>query len=396
MALFTVKYAPHNSAQVLGQALPLAQLKDFIQNYKKQKHKAALVYGPIGNGKTSSVYALANELKYDILEINSSDIRNEKNMDSFLGSALGQQSLFFTPKIILIDEIDNISGTHDRGCIPALVKAIENSKFPVIITANDPFDSKFSALKKASTMIEYGKLDYKIVAGALQAICTKENIAYDEKALNSLARKVDGDMRAALIDLQICSAENKFNPESVTQLSDRKRTETIMQALVKIFKSSTVENALPALDALDVDLNEVFLWIDENLPKEYLAPSALAKAYEHLSKADVFNRRIKRWQHWRFLVYISNLLTAGISSAKERKNTEFVEYKPTMRILKIWQAKMKYGKRKEIARKLAKITHTSTRIAIQQLPYLQNVIKKDEALIKQLDLNEEEVEWLGK
>ena len=122
-------------------------------NYKRQKCRAALLYGPIGTGKTCSIYALAHELGYDILELNSSDIRNEAGISSFVGSAVGQQSLFFRPKIILIDEVDNISGVQDRGCVPALLKAIEKSTFPIILTANDPFEIKFNPLQKACTII---------------------------------------------------------------------------------------------------------------------------------------------------------------------------------------------------------------------------------------------------
>lgn len=397
MSLFSLTYAPQNSAEILGQDLPLSQLKSFITNYKTQKRKAALISGPVGCGKTSSVYALAKELKYDILEVNSSDVRNEANMNSFLGSALGQQSLFFTPKIILIDEIDNISGTKDRGCIPALVKALEKSTFPVILTGNDFYDSKFSALRKACLNIEYGQLDYKAVAQILQNVCVKENIAFEEKSLSSLARKCDGDARAALIDLQTLSGADKIlKYEEINLLSDRKRTETIINALIKIFKSSTVDNALGALDDIDMEMNEIFLWLDENLPKEYLSPAALAKAYEHLSRADIFNRRIRRWQHWRFLVYINDLLTAGISSAKDKKNTEFVEYKPTSRILKIWMANQKLAKKKAIAEKLAKATHTSAREAFSQVPYFQAMLKKDECgqMLKELELTEEEAEWM--
>src|SRR3989344_7236379 len=146
MALFTTTYAPKTSAQVFGQQLAVAQLRDFITQYKKQQHKSALLLGPIGCGKTSSVYALAKELGYDVVELNSSDLRNAENITKFLSSALGQQSLFFTPKLVLIDEVDNLSGVADRGCIPALVKAIEKSSFPVILTANDIEESKFKAL----------------------------------------------------------------------------------------------------------------------------------------------------------------------------------------------------------------------------------------------------------
>ncbi len=398
MALFTSTYAPKNSSQVFGQQLAVSQLKDFIVNYHKQKYKAALLYGPVGNGKTSSVYALAKEIGYDVLELNSSDFRDESSLKSFLGSALGQQSLFFTPKLVLIDEIDNISGVQDRGCISALQKAMEKSSFPVILTANDPFDSKFKSLTKTCQLIEFHTLQYKTIAHALQWVCEQEKITFEEKAINTLARQVSGDLRAALIDLQSCSSQGKFRFEDVALLSDRKRTESILNALAIIFKSSSAENALSVLDDVDVEMNEIFLWMDENLPKEYTHPQSLAKAYGHFARADVFNGRIKRQQHWRFLVYMTNLLTAGISSAKEERNTQFVQYQPTMRLLRIWQAKQKNAKKKEIAAKLAAGTHTSTRVAINQVPYLQALFRRGhgEEIAQELELNDEEVEWLRK
>ncbi len=137
MPLFTTTYAPQHSKDIIGQELALTQLKSFIQNYTQQKHKIALLHGPLGCGKTSSVYAVAQELGYDILELNSSDYRDQASITSFLDSALGQRSLFFTPKIVLIDEVDNLSGMQDRGCVSALIKGIEKSSFPVLATDKD-------------------------------------------------------------------------------------------------------------------------------------------------------------------------------------------------------------------------------------------------------------------
>lgn len=398
MSLFTTKYTPQNSAQIVGQSLAVSQLKDYIVHYKEQKRRAALLYGPIGVGKTSSVYALAQELQYDLLELNSSDLRNAEAINSFLGSALGQQSLFFRPKIILIDEIDAISGTNDRGCLPALIKSIEKSSFPVILTANDPFDSKFNGLRKICLEIEFPKLDHKAILQRLEFVAQQEKIVFEEKALSSLARQVDGDLRAALIDLQGCASRGAVSFALVMELSDRKRTESILHALSMIFKSSKAENALPALDDIDVDLEEVFLWIDENLPKEYSSATVLAKAYEHLARADVFQGRIKRRQHWRFLVYVTSLLTAGISSAKEERNPLFIEYKRTMRLLKIWQANQKYAQRKEIAGKIAARTHTSRKVVMEDFSYYQMIFEKGNRalLVRELELTEEEVEWLKK
>ncbi len=396
MSLFTLKYAPKNSSQVFGQQKAVEELKDFITNYQKKNHRAALLLGPIGCGKTSSVYALAKELNHDVLELNSSDLRNAENITQFLGSALGQQSLFFTSKIVLIDEVDNISGVADRGCIPALLKAIEKSSFPVILTANDIEESKFKALAKASQVISYHKLQYKTVSHCLQWVCEQEGIKFEEKAINSLSRQVDGDLRAALVDLHSCSQKKNLSFEQVSTLSDRKRTETILNALMIIFKSSSVDTALPALENVDMEPRDVIHWIDENMPKEYVTAHALAKGYEYLSRADVFQGRIMKRQHWRFLAYINDLLTAGISSAKEERNSEFVAYRQTMRFLRLWQAKMKNAKKKEIAQKLAARTHTSTSVAERQILYLQVMFRKGSgmAVAEELELNDEEVGWL--
>lgn len=398
MALYTLKYAPRNSSQVFGQQIGVTALKDFIVNYKQKSCRAALLYGPFGNGKTSSVYAIAKELNYDLLEINSSDLRNEESLKMFLGAALGQQSLFFRPKIILIDEIDNISGVKDRGCIPALLKLVEKSTFPIVLTANDLSDSKFKNVLKSCQQIEYPAVEHKYMVHTLKWICEQENIIPEEKAISTLARQVDGDVRAALLDLQVCSVYGKCTFDQVARLSDRKRTDSIFNAMTRIFKSSTVENALPALENVDLELRDVIIWLDENLPREYVNPKSLARAYEYLARADVFQGRITRRQHWRFLVYMNDLLTAGISSAKEEKNTHPVQYQRTMRFLQMWQAKMKWGKKKEIAAKLAAIIHTSDKDAFTQVPYLQAIFRKSSAeeLIAELGLEEEEVEWLRK
>ena len=292
--LFTYKYAPKNTSQVFGQQLAVSQLKDFVVNYKQQRSKAALLYGPIGNGKTSSVYALAQELDYEVLEINSSNLRNADSIKTFLGSALGQQSLFFRPKIVLIDEIDNISGVKDRGCIPALLKAVAKSSFPVVLTANEIEESKFKPIKKAALLIEYHKLQYRTIAHGLQWVSEQEGLKIEEKAANSIARQVDGDLRAALLDLQILAPLKNIVFDDTTDLSDRKRTQSILNALTVIFKSSSVENALPALQDIDVKIEDVFFWIDNNLPREYLDAKSLAKAYEVLSRADVFQGRIRK------------------------------------------------------------------------------------------------------
>ncbi len=393
------KYAPKTTKEILGQDDALSKLKNFIINFKREKKKAALIYGSSGTGKTSSAYAIANELGYEVLECNASDFRNAAQINQKVGNAIKQQSLFSKCKIILVDEIDGLAGHEDRGGVQAIAKLIEDSPYPIVLTATNPFDNKFSSLRSKSSLMEFQALDYLSIFNVLRKICDNEKIKYDEDALKTLSRRSGGDARAAINDLQMLVQDKReLTKESLEELAGRNKTDNIMAALNKIFKTTDLKIAISAFDNVEEDLNEQLLWIDENLPKEYTKPDELAKAYDMLSKADVFNRRIKRWQHYRFLVYINALITAGIASAKKEKYKHYVEYKPTGRLLKIWWANQKAAKKKEIAEKIAMKIHTSKKEVLKStMPYLPVMFRNKEMrnnIVSQLDLNEEEVEWL--
>ena len=209
-------------------------------------------------------------------------------------------------------------------------------------------------------------------------------------------------MRGAINDLQTL-AENtkKLSKGDVDELSGRRQADTMINALMRILKTTSPEVALPALEDVDEDTDEIFLWIDENLPKEYKDHEDLAKAYDVLSRADVFRGRILRRQHWRFLVYINDLLTAGIALSKKERYPGFNKYTRTTRILKMWMFNQKNAKRKSIAGKIAEKTHTSSRRAIQDtLPYVRVIFKKNKAeaekLAEYFELDDAEIDYLKK
>ena len=393
------KYIPKTTNEIIGQDDVIKQLKSFIVNFKREKKNSALIYGSSGSGKTCSVYAIANELGYEVIEVNASDFRNAEQINQKVGNAIKQQSLFAKCKIILVDEIDGLSGHEDRGGIQAITKLIEGSTYPIIMTATNPFDNKFSSLRSKSNLIEFKQLDYLSIFKILKKICDSEKIKYDEEVLKAFSRRSGGDARAAINDLQLLTQHKKeLTKESLEELSDRNKTDNIMTALNKIFKTTDLKIAISAFDNVEEDMNEQLLWIDENLPKEYTKPEDLAKAYEMFSKADVFSRRIKRRQDYRFLVYINALITAGIAAAKKEKYKNLVEYRPTGRILKIWWANQRIAKKKDIAEKIASKTHSSKKEILKStMPYLPFMFKHREmrnTMTKELDLSNEEADWL--
>ncbi|MEM4239641.1 MAG: replication factor C large subunit [Candidatus Woesearchaeota archaeon] len=380
----------------------IIKLAQFVNTFSKQKKKAMLLYGPSGTGKSCAVHALARDLNWEIVEVNASDVRNEEQINERLGNALKQRSLFFAGKLILVDEIDGVSGTDDRGGITALVDLIAKTRFPIIMTAQDPWDKKFSALRSKSVLVEFPSLPADSIVSVLQEICSKEKVMAEQPAVKAIARRSGGDMRSAINDLQLLSeGSGKLTQDSLAVLGERNRLEQIETALVKVFKNSDPLLALGAFDQTDTDIDEIFLWLDHNLAREYENPKDRVRAYDILSRADVFRGRIRRQQHWRFLSHIFELLTAGIAVAKDAKSKNPPKYERSSRLLKIWMANMKYSKRKAIAQKIADATHSSSKTALHHtLPALQVVIRnnqeQEKILAEELDLDDEEVEWLKK
>jgi len=392
---FIKKYEPKEVTDIVGQDTSINSLNNYIKSYKKQKNKAALLFGPPGTGKTSSVYVLAND--YEIIEVNASDFRNKDKIKSIVGNALNQGSLFGKSKLILIDEIDGLSGTKDRGATTEIISLIKSSTYPVILTAQDPFDKKFNTIRKNTEMIAFKELDHKSIFTLLEKVCKKEKIKYDENALKSLARLSGGDARCALNDLEGITAKNhEITRDDLNSLATRDKEESILQALVKILKNSNAGVALGAFDNVKEDLDQRILWLDHNMPLEYTNAEDRAKAYYYMSRADLFKKRIRRWQHWRFLVYINAFLTAGIATSKKKKYDKFLKYERTGRLLKMFWAKQKSFKKKSIAEKIAKHTHSSSKQILKDFDYYKLILKRNKNIQIELDLEKEEVAWLGK
>jgi replication factor C large subunit len=401
------KYLPKRLSDVCGQDEPVKALSKFISNFGKAKARAAILYGPSGTGKTSAVYALANEMGYEILEINASDCRGSDEITAVVGNASKQASLFGMNKIILVDEVDGISGQEDRGGIPALAKIIAETRFPIVMTAGfkeDPkdvhWDSKFSPIKKGSALIRFRKLDAESIHAVLSRIAKKEALSISDDSLRKLARHSGGDARAAINDLETFSLDVKNPDEFIGALGERQMEEPMASALVKVFKTLNFDIASRAFDNVGSDPEMQFLWVEENIPREYRNALDRCRAYDELSRADVLRGRIKRRQYWGYLRTIELMITAGVAVAKDRKYDSQADYKEPKRLLEMWILNAKYLKRKSIAQKFAKKTHCSSKEAVSLLPYLRFIFKsnKKEAakIAESLGFDEEEVEWLEK
>tara|TARA_Y100000310_G_C20612454_1_gene778754 strand:- start:294 stop:1460 length:1167 start_codon:yes stop_codon:yes gene_type:complete len=388
MIPWTKKYSPKNTKEILGHELAVDKIKKNLYGKKR-----ILLHGLTGTGKTTLVHALAKELNLEIFELNASDARNKKAIVSMLGSSAMQQSLFSKGKLILIDDIDALSGRKDRGGLPTIISIMQETKHPVILTCIDAWTKKLSPLRKKTLLVELQSLKNDTIVSGLKIICEAENIIFNKEDLNLIAKESKGDMRAAINDLQSHTATGSLILDNSNY---RDKEQSIHYCLRKVLKSRKWEEVHNIFYNVNMDLNNCLLWLDENLPKEYDSESR-KKAYERISRADVFNGRIRRGQYWRFLVYIQALLTSGVAFAKESTNPNFSEYKRSERILKLWLANQRYAKKKSICEKLALATHTSKKQALRNtFPYLKTPLLQNKSLQEELELSEEELIWLQK
>jgi len=385
------KYRARRFYNVKGQDLAIDKIKLFLRTFPKKK--AAVLYGPAGTGKTSLAYAIASEIDAEILELNASDLRNKIKIFEIIGPASQQKSLFRKNKIILVDEIDGVSAIKDRGGLGELLVLIEKSAFPIIITANDIWQQKFSLLRQKTEIIQLKEVDYKIILDIIKEVCEKENCIISGEVLTSIAIKARGDIRASLNDLQILSKME--SPELAKEVGERNKEQSIFSALQYIFKNAKInDDMLKVFDNVNMSIDEIFLWIEENLPLEYKGRE-LVKALEALSLADVFRGRIHRQRHWRFMVYEYFLLGPAIAGVKQYNRAGWTSYRKPSRILKIWLQNQRSIKKKSICKKYAKHCHISTKTAMKDWLLIRQILQSEKNR-KSLRLDSDEVSYLEK
>ena len=386
---WTEKYRPKKFEDIKGQAEIIGKVKDFISAFPKKK-KAIILHGPPGTGKTTLAHVIANEMDLEIFELNASDLRNRGKLREILKPAIEQKSLIKKGKIILIDEVDGISKV-DFGGLTELLYLIESTPYPIIITANDVWNRKLSSLRRKSELVQLKEINYQIIKDIMLNILRKENLFINLNILTSIAIKVKGDIRAAINDLQ--TASQMQNP-SLIVFDERNKEKDIFNALRMIFKEKPTNALLKIFDSVNMSIDEIILWIEENIPAEYQGEE-LEKAFDALSRTDVFKGRIYKKQYWRFLVYENILLSYGISTSKKNIKTGFTSYKRPTRILKIWLNNQRTAKKKSIAQKYAKCVHVGQKRAMNEFPIIKYILKNPEAR-KELKLNEEEIGYLDK
>jgi replication factor C large subunit len=398
-----VKYKPKSLAEVIGNTEAVEKLVDWVKSWEKgtPKKRAAFLYGPPGVGKTVTVEALAHDYGMEFVEKNASDYRTEDAINRFAGLASQYGSLFGGKRIILLDELDGLTGTSDRGGVKAITDVVKAAQFPIVLIANSAFDPRFSNLRSYCLLIEFKKPAAGEVAKHLKLISEDEEIQADEAALKFIAQRSGGDVRSAVNDIQALGQGKKtLTYEDVSWLGYRDRQDSIFNVLRMILYGKTCSSAKQAANMADVDTDMLFEWIYENAPVHLTDPHDLADAMDALSIADVYRGRIRATQDWGFLRYVIDYMTAGVALARKNTRTSgWIPFRFPQRIQMLSRSRAERAMKSNIGAKIKRKNHISaTRASREVIPYLkiifQNNAQMAAGLTKWLDLNREMVEYL--
>jgi replication factor C large subunit len=120
-------HRPTSRNQLVGNMESIEQLIQWLKRWKGSipRNKAALLVGPPGTGKTATVGAISHDMDMELVEFNASDKRNKGAIETLVWRAATQQTLDGRMRVILLDEVDGLSGTSDRGEVQAIMIILE-------------------------------------------------------------------------------------------------------------------------------------------------------------------------------------------------------------------------------------------------------------------------------
>ena len=399
-----IKYRPKKIADVVNQDSAKKQFIQWLESWLKGKplKKAALLYGPAGCGKTSLVEAAANEYRLEVVEMNASDFRRKQDIERIAKVAATMRSLFARGKIILLDEVDGISGTADRGAIDAILHLLEVTKYPVVMTANDPWDQKLKPLRDASLMIAFKRLSERDVILVLKRICQAERLECEDNALREIARRSEGDLRSAINDLQaIAEGYGKVTITLVRELSAyRYREYAPFEALQKLFNAKYIWQAKAAVTQTNIDYETMMIWVNEHIPTYYDDPEELARAFDALSRADVYMGRIRKSGSWDLLSYVFDMMGPGVAFARRIYKYKWKIFRSPKRLQLLAQTKRSREVREGIARALApRLLTSKATVKRDVIPFLKIIFTNNPKYAAKIalgyELTEEMIKWLA-
>ena len=311
------KYRPEHLADLVGNTSAVRQMADWAKTWTARS-KPLLLYGRPGIGKTSSVYALARDMNWDVVELNASDQRTAAIIERIAGAGSTTASLTGSArKLIVMDEADNLQGTADRGGAKAILECIKNARQPIILIANDLYGIA-PELRLRCEPIQFRALPARSIAPRLKYICAAEKIACSEAAIHDIAESADGDLRSAVNMLYASAIGRSSLAGEDVHTSQKDERVSIFSLVTAVFGKATDEDLIRISREVDDTPENIEQWIEGNV-HTLTDPAAMNLAYRSLARADEYIGFTYRRQYHTLWRYATAVMLLGVADASGGK-----------------------------------------------------------------------------
>ncbi len=397
---WTDKYRPQTFKEIIGNGKQKKEIQEWVEAWKEgNPQPSLLLVGPPGVGKTTFAQVIAREFS-EYIELNASDKRSYDILMNTIGESTTTKSLFSNnPKLIILDEVDGITGNQDRGGSRAINKIIENTKHPMIMMANDFYSKRLTTIKKKTHVIKMGKVRSTSINVGLRKICKNEGIDADPNALKELSKRANGDMRSAINTLQaLCEESKSLTMDDLDNVSQKNDKSNLINAVTRVLKSKNINHIQQDM-YVDEDPTLVMEFIAENIPREYKKPEEIKKAYDFISEADLYFGRARQSRNYGYWKYATQFMGLGVALSKDERYKKFTKIQSPQSFAKMGRYRGKRSLRDNIAIKMSEKMHVSMEVAYSMFPYFEIMFQDDRTayeISSYLELEDNEIKRFRK
>ena len=331
---WTERHRPRSEQLLEGNEVQRKKIRAWLDEWQNgaPKKKAVLLICPPVVGKTTVARAIAEDMGWNVIELNASDARNAAAIRKAATSGATHRSLFHDPTappsrtLILLDEVDHLSGglrpvsqerieramegddekpgsslRGDSGGKAELLRLLEQTKQPVMLACNEEMGLWGRNSSWRTTRDRFGRhlLKINFVRASDEAlrriarrVLREENVAFEDSAIDALASTNHGDLRALVRDLQVMATG--LDGETLTadmvrahaQASQRDVTVEIFPGLDRLYRERTSAEASQLIRTIDKDASDFLNWVHWNNASLFTHAPSVRRGTSTLLQAD--------------------------------------------------------------------------------------------------------------